>query len=97
MEEAMTYTGICPFLFFPGSFFPNNCMIRPFQLISVSYHVAQHVAGVMHALTALSPISCHWFQVCPVAFKSAHCHKVSQSIHSPLCLFSCWMMLVSME
>ncbi|XP_054102646.2 extracellular sulfatase Sulf-1 isoform X2 [Callithrix jacchus] len=28
-----------------GSFFPNNCMIQSFQLISVSYRVAQSTAG----------------------------------------------------
>ncbi|XP_054983370.1 extracellular sulfatase Sulf-1 isoform X1 [Sorex araneus] len=28
----------------PSSFFPNNCMIRPPQLISISYHVAQSIA-----------------------------------------------------
>lgn len=42
----MTYTGIHPFLFSPGSFFPNNCMIQPFQLISVSHLIAQSIAGV---------------------------------------------------
>lgn len=41
MEEAMTYTGIHIFFILPHSFFPNNCMIQPFQLISVPHHAAQ--------------------------------------------------------
>lgn len=42
-EEAMTCTGIHPFLFSPAASFPNNCMMQPFQLISVSHCVAQSI------------------------------------------------------
>lgn len=90
MEEAMIYTGIHTFLFFAGSFFPNNCMIQPFRLISVSYRVAQSLAGVHACSNSARHRLVSWLPICHFASKSAHCHnEMSQGISSPPCLFAC--------
>lgn len=100
MAEAMTYTGIHTF-FLPSSFFLNNCMIQPFQLISVSYHVFHRAQlGCMHVLMVLSTTLYHWLQICHFLFHqftvTSRCLS-RPCLQSILCLSACWMMLLSMK